>query len=263
MTGEDGLTPAQESADAAFTAVSGRMAAAWPLPGARFLTGIGGGERHAIDRVLYEERRRSHWSGYTRGECGRPVLYASMFPVYGQDLSGAAAWCAECAWSVAAREGDLERQARALVPSPDDHVVLARLMKDPLIAATAAASIVEAVTSGYGDYEPGDREILRVLAAISRHAPVILVAGDCADGGCAHDPGSDPHPCAAVACGACSLQAGPEAGEREGRYLDACTITAPCAPLVTLAVHAAKMLAEVRRREQELAGTTITRKDRA
>jgi hypothetical protein len=249
-------TPAQTAAELAFTIASGRMADAWPLPDAGFLTGIGGGERHAIDREWFEQTRRRHWSGYARGECGRPVLYASMFPVYGQDRHPHVSWCPECAWTVAARQPDLGGQVTALLtPPPGEQAVLGRLMPDPLIAVHAAVMIIDAAELDDG-YRVGP-ETVRLLAAVTRHAPVVLVTEDCADGECGHGPDGIGERCAAVACRACSVQAGPEAGgDWEGRFLPECTIPAPCAPLTALAVHAERALAEARRLDQELAGVT-------
>jgi hypothetical protein len=246
-------TPAQAAAELAFTIASGRMADVWPLPAAGFLTGIGGGERHAISREWFGQTRRRHWSGYARGECGRPALYASQYPVYGDRAHAGALWCAECSWAVAAQEGDLGRQVRALTGTPGEQAALGRLMGDPLIAANAAARIIDAAERDDDGRRIG-AETVRLLAAVTRHAPVILVTEDCADGECGHGPDGIGERCAAVACRACSVQAGPEAGEWEGRFLAECTIPAPCAPLIALAVHAERALAEARRREQELAG---------
>jgi len=258
------LTPAQEDAGQAVAAAARMAADAWPLPDVPYLTGIGGEERHAIDREFFEESRRRHGGAYTRAECGRPVPYASQYPVYAGDWPPHVSWCADCAWQVAAAEGDLGRQVRALIPPARDDEILARLMGDPLIAVNAAAMLVDATgrDEDTGAFSP---EAIRVLAAITRHAPVILVPEECADGSCEHDPaaGEDGEamlrrccaPDAAVACKACSVQAGPEAGEWAGQFLSACTIPAPCAPLTALAAHAERACAEARVRHQDLAST--------
>jgi hypothetical protein len=198
---EDELTPAQEVAVQAFTVASRLLADAWPLPDVPFLVGISGGERHAIDREFFDGSRRLHGGKYAHSECGRPVLYASQYPIWAGTWPPHVRWCADCAWTVAAHDGDLERQVRALIPPDALRPALTRLMADPLIAVKAAVSIIEAAESGYGDHDAGDPEMIRVLAAITRHQPVILVTEDCADGECGHGADGIGERCAAVACG--------------------------------------------------------------
>lgn len=171
--------------------------------------------------------------------------------------------CPECAWIVAGEAGELDLQVQALVASAADYAVLARLMPDPMIAVTAAAMLVEAALSGHAEEEFDHPATIQLLAAITRHAPVILVPEDCAERSCEHytdtceegsgQPWEWANPEAAVACAECSLQDGQWAGECEGRYRSECTITAPCAVLTALAAHAEQALAESRRRQQAAA----------
>jgi hypothetical protein len=249
------FTQAQAAADRAVAAAAELAAVAYPLPEVPYLTGMAGGERHAISREFYERARRRHGGTYTSGECGRPVLYASRYPVYAGDWPPYVRWCAECAWTVAAQERDLERQVRALVPSDEHRGILLRMI-DPLIAVKAAMMIIEAAELDHHDRV--GPETVRLLAAVSRHNPVLLVAEGCADGDCDCPPaagGGRSHE-AAVACRACSVQAGQEAGDEERRFLPECTIPAPCATLTALAVHAERRIAEKHRREQQLTDIT-------
>jgi hypothetical protein len=193
--------------------------------------------------------------------CGRPAMLARAWPVYGGEKRPAASdQCPECAWAVAAERGELGAQVKALAPSPAQHAALARLLPDPLIAVTAAAMLVEAAAGGYGEHEPDHPQVIQVLAAVTRHSPVILLPEDCAEGSCEHYPdgyetGSGqpwecPMPDASAACKACSLQAGGWAGEWEGQFLSECTIPAPCPVLTALAEHAAGALEKARRGRQ-------------
>jgi hypothetical protein len=260
---ECGKTYAQGQADELLAAAAEAAAAAYPLPDTPFLTGVSD-RWHAIHRADAEWAVRQHGKDpAVHAACGKLARLARAWPVYGEDRPRWLHRCPECAWTVAAETGDLDQQLQALIPPAADHAVLARLLSDPLIAVTAAARLVEAVTSGHADYDPDHPAVIQLLAAITRHAPVILVPEDCAEGTCGHcedaaetgggQPRECPRPDAAAACAECSLQAGQWAGEWEGQYLSECTITAPCPVLTALAEHAAKALEDTQRREQALA----------
>jgi hypothetical protein len=125
--------------------------------------------------------------------------------------------CPACRWIAAARTGTLE-------------AVLATL-SDPLAHGVAAVILRDAAR----DYEDDDDpRVMQLLTAVSRHAPVDLLSEGCAEGDCEHEDGRCP---ARQGCRACSLQAEGWGGEWEGQYLDECTITSPCAPLLALAKH--------------------------
>lgn len=142
-----------------------------------------------------------------------PVPYSPGEPPQSHDP------CPACMWEVAARTDTFE-------------AVLATLA-DPLAHDTAAAILNQASQGLDDDHAQFDDDhALQLLAAVTRHAGVTLAAEDCSDGTCDHGDGECP---TARACAACSLQAGPWAGEWEGQYLAECTIPAPCAPLLAIA----------------------------
>ncbi len=249
---------AQRRADDLLKKAATAAAVAYPLPDAPFLTGTGNHEWHAIRHADAE------WAARRRGKdpvvyavCGQLAQLTSAWPVYGENWPHGLRRCPECAWTVAGVAGDLDGQMQALIPSAADHTILARLIPDPLIAVTAAAMLTEAATSGHADYEFDHPGTIHLLAAITRHAPVILTPEGCAEGSCEHYPDDyEPdsgqawecsRPEASVACAQCSLQAGPWAGEWEGQYLSECTIPAPCPVLTALAENAAKILDDARR----------------
>lgn len=232
----------------------------------QFLTGVQDGW-HAVpvDAIKYAATTADGISKIARAECGALVGVAPKFGAYDRSPYPVRYNpCQVCAWTVAAMTGQLEAEVQRLMPSNEDRDVLARLIPDPLIAVTAAAMIVEAVSMGrYGAEDSRDPAHTQLLAAISSHAPVILLPEDCAEDSCEHyPPGYDPlggkgfecpRPEASVACAACSLQAGSWAGEWEGTFRSECRILAPCAPLTQLAEHAREALAEAKREAQDAA----------
>ena len=218
--------------------------------GPAHLTGVQRGW-HAVARdALKYAALMSSGTQVAYAECGA-LVRVSKHGAYKRDgypvMHGP---CPECAWAVAAGASELEEEIQRLMPSNEDREVLARLGVDPLIAVTAAAQLAEAARTGRGDYEADHPATVQTLAAISRHAPVILVPEDCAEGSCEHyPPGYDPlngrgfqcsRPEASAACAECSLQAGQWAGEWEGQY--ELVIPAPCTVLTRLAAHAAEAL---------------------
>lgn len=239
-----GKTYAQDEAGRAYTAAIALVADAYPLPDAEFLTGVQDGW-HAVRRADAEWTAQHLGRDQTQAVCGKPVRLALNWPEYdGAKRPVSFDRCPECAWTVAGIRGQLAGEVERLMPSNEDRVILDGLMPDWMIAATAAAMLVEAVTEGHDDAVVEDEpEWIQLLAAISRHAPVILHREECNDGDCEHD-GNCP---ASVACAACSLQAGSWAGEWEGTFRHECTIPAPCAVLTRLAEHAVEALAEAKR----------------
>jgi hypothetical protein len=186
----------------------------------RFLTGAHHGW-HAIDASPYNAGCTAHaWSA-----CGEIVRLAKceLQPYDPLTVPVSHDPCPACRWTVAARTGTLD-------------AALAEL-KNPLANEVAAAILNEACRDRLdddGDSPLDDPQMLHLLAAVSRHAPVLLLSEACAEGDCGHGE----FLCGErYACRACSLQAGSWAGEWEGQYLEECTILAPCAPLLALAAH--------------------------
>lgn len=176
--------------------------------GPHFLAGVQDGW-HAIDPAGIDLRCELHdWAlcgaVVRRAEDERQPYDPAAFPV---SLDP----CPDCRWMVAAATGTFD-------------AALAEL-RDPLAHAIAAK-----ILAWHAEGEPEnahDGDMLQLLAAVSRHAPVELVTEECADGECDHSP------CPVrPACRACSLQAGPS---QEGQYRSECTIPAPCAVLLALA----------------------------
>lgn len=222
----------------------GETAAVSPqLPPGDFFTADGQGEWHAVrrgDAVLAVPWQDRH---VTRSACGNLAFLEAGLGAYDRDSGPASVRpCPECAWTAAAESGTLDREVRRLVPAPADQVTLARLIPDPVTAATAAAALTAALTRRPGRVEDeDDRHLIQVLGTLSRHAPVLLIAGACQEGSCGC-PGDDHD--ATAACAGCSLQAGSWAGDYEGEYLAECLVPAPCQPLLLLAAAAPAMAAE-------------------
>jgi hypothetical protein len=130
--------------------------------------------------------------------------------------------CPACRWTAAARTGTL-------------HEALAELA-DPLASAVAAAILDRACRELLEDDERtlDDPRTIQLLAHASRHEPGALLAEECAEGSCGHPDGGCEF---RDGCAACSLQSGSWAGEREGQFLDECTVLSPCGPLLALAAH--------------------------
>jgi len=251
---ECGRTYAQAEADRHFTTAAAMVAAAYPLPDADYLTGIQD-TWHAVSHADADWSIRRSGRHITTAVCGRPTRLALKYPVYRRGRRPVSYKpCPECAWTVATARGEIDVEVARLMPGGEDRQVLARLIPDPLIAVTAAAMIVEAAAGGHGDYELDHPSTIALLAAVERHAPVILTPEDCADGDCEHgDGGECPRPHANAACEACSLQVGPWAGEWEGTFRHECTVPAPCPPLIQLAGYARKALEEAKQAAQAAA----------
>jgi len=165
--------------------------------------------------------------------------------------------CPECSWTVAAESGRLAAEVARLAPSRADAGFLAGLIPDPGIAGTAAVSLICAAIIAGHDL-PG-RWPVRVLAAVTRHAPVLILAPACTDGSCEHAAaGGGVCPPGLAVCGTCSLPGLGAGGEPDGTWRPECVIAAPCAPLAVLAASATAALADANRvaslRRPRLAG---------
>jgi hypothetical protein len=185
-------------------------------PDPRFRTGVQNGW-HAIDAEPYFPGCGEHAGALcsvlvrVAGERFQPYNPSSVPVSYDP--------CPVCRWTVAA--------------VTDDYSTALAELGHPL-----ARSIATAILDRSGRLEQGvdDPATVQLLAHVSRHAPIALVAEACSEGDCEHVAnGDEPGKCPdLLACKACSLQAGSWAGEWEGQYRPECLIEAPCAVLLAL-----------------------------
>jgi hypothetical protein len=180
--------------------------------------GIEGDEVHAIADPEFHRavcgvltRRALLWGGYRDGVPAALRLTNHL--------------CPACAWIVALERGtaaaELEYWTTCGATGP---------------AGDLAARTAQAALDRIGeDHEDTPAEV-RLLVVVSRHWPVQLLPEDCAEGSCDH---SAAEACTAasgaVACPACSLLAGPDAGEWEGQY--EVSVPSPCSALAAIAHH--------------------------
>jgi hypothetical protein len=191
-----------------------------PPPRGLFRIGVQDGW-HAIDPAGIALRCELH----ARAVCGAVVRVTKHEQPYDPAAHPVSIDpCPACRWIVAARTETLDAALAAL---------------DDAIALTAATDVLNAARRD--EREPDDPRTIQLLAAISRHAPVPLVAENCSEGDCGHPAGMCPE---SMACAACSLQAGDWAGEWQGQYLGECTIGAPCSVLLRLAEAARAEVAQ-------------------
>jgi len=163
-------------------------------------------------------------------ECGDLVRLAGKHGAYARDqVPVTYRPCPPCAWAVAVATGTVDREIALISPDEAESAALARLGLDPLMSA----ALCRAVLAAAGD--PSDPEVLRQLAAITRHRPGLAVAEECAERSCGHQPCA--YPDSRPVCWACSLLSGDEAGEWAGTLMEECTVPAPCGVLHALAVH--------------------------
>lgn len=98
--------------------------------------------------------------------------------------------------------------------------------------AVAVAQAILDQARGDGDTDDGGfGDVVEVLAAVSAHAGVPLIAEECAEGGCGHDPAAGGCLTVGLACHACSL---PDPSQ-DHRYRAEATVVAPCSTLLALA----------------------------
>jgi hypothetical protein len=197
----------------------------------RFLTGVLNGWHAVETRALDPETNTPGCAAHAWSVCDKLVRVAKdeYQPYDPAVVPGSYDPCQACLWTVAARTGTLD-------------AALARLA-DPLAHDTAAA-ILNEFARLHADLDDAhlmdDPATLQLVVQVARHAPVLLVTEECAEGECDHLGAGGP-PCAdcpgSLACRACSLQEGSWAGEWEGMYRTECTIPAPCAVLLRIAEH--------------------------
>jgi hypothetical protein len=161
--------------------------------------------------------------------CGRLVRYAPKYRAYTRDTRPVTFDpCPECAWAVAVATGATAREIQLILPDAPQSEVLRRNAIDPLLPAALCRAILAAAEG-----DPSEPEVIRQLAAVTRHQPGVAVSEDCADGGCSHHPCT--YPDGRAVCWACSLRAGDEAGEWAGQIMPECAVAAPCGAWSALA----------------------------
>lgn len=226
-----------------------------PVASAGFLTATCGHRWHAVPSENVKYARE----GFATAACGLPALVskAELQPYRRDAIPVTYAPCAECAWAVAHASGTLDDEAGRLVPTDDDLAVLGRYLPFPGIAAHACRNILAVGRHAHGAWDLGENPepAIQLLAAVTRHAPVILLPEGCAEGDCEHgyeDDDGTRHECgrwnATVACAACSLQDG------DGNFRPECTIAAPCAVLSRLAEAARGAVDDAEKSATVLAG---------
>jgi hypothetical protein len=182
-----------------------------------YLCGIEADKVHAVADVETQ-----------RAVCGALTRLASKWGSYRDGLPASLALtgdlCPGCAWTVALKRGttatELEHWITCGATGPAGD-----------LAAHAARTVLDWIAA---DREDVDAEV-RLLVAISRHWPVQLLREDCAEDECDHDNAEECALAGSVACPACSVLAGSEAGEWEGQY--EVPVTAPCSALTAIAAH--------------------------
>ena len=222
------------------------------LVNAPYVIGLGPGGRHAIAHAEASTAVAAANGDPARADaypvCGQGMVRVvpkwGVFERANPRLRGVV--CASCAWGIAVETGDTAVELDALNPPDDELAPRRRLLGDTLIAMHLCEAIIASADAPGSDYELNHPHTVQLLAAVTAHAPVLLVPEDCAEGDCDHRPDdaawddrswSCPFPEASVACPACSLQSGGWDGEWEGQYLSECTVPSPCQALRTLAVY--------------------------
>lgn len=163
--------------------------------------------------------------------CGTFVTLAPMYGTYARDAVPVAYEpCPECAWAVAVATSTADREIQLITPDEREAAALAALGLDPFLPGALCRAILAAAED-----EPG-REVIRQLAAVTRHRPGLAVSAGCAEGDCEDTSAAGTCGCPARAvCWGCSLRAGTEAGEWAGSLMGEGIVDAPCSVLAALA----------------------------
>lgn len=182
-----------------------------------YLCGLEADEVHAVADVKTQ-----------RAVCGALTRLASKWGNYRDGLPASLALtghlCPACAWAVALERGTTATELEHWVICGADGP-----------AGDLAARTAQTVLDRIADDFDGDPAEARLLVSISRHWPVQLLQEDCAEDECDHDNAEECAQAGSVACPACSVLAGSEAGEWEGQY--ELPVTAPCSALTAIAAH--------------------------
>lgn len=205
--------------------------------------GVGGNWKHAVDcgQAVLVPARRSELLAFAL--CGEPAVPVPSWggfdranPLFA--AGRAAERCPHCVWRLALEQRAEAAEIAMLTPVGRDLDVLARLLPDPMMVPRICEAILD--RSGL-DYDRDHPHVAQLLGHVTAHAPRILAPEECWEGDCDHDRAAGTAFCSrpdvSAACSACSILAGPWAGESEGRFAFECTVAAPCDVLRTLARH--------------------------
>jgi hypothetical protein len=220
-----------------------------PLKLARYVTGVDGtGGWHAVDRELAEHAGTQAAGGLTAAVCGA-YSYVSKHGVYDRTATPVSySPCRACAWTVAVVTGSAEREIRLITPNHRAAAALAAAGADPYLAVRICRAILAQAAAPDAEHDLGHPVTVQLLAQATAHRPVLWLPEDCAedDRFCQHRPAEldwdaeewrCEFPDATAGCGACTLHAGPWAGEWEGIPMDECRVTAPCGVLRALSLR--------------------------
>lgn len=225
-----------------------------PIPDVPFVHGVHSEDNlvHAVahpDAVWAVNNNEGEDSpARARSVCGVKVTIARYWGEFrrGSDETDRhAGWgqlCPRCAWAVALANGTEKQELAAISPGELDMVALRRLVPDPLLVVKMCRSVLadrDRADAYNDDYR------VHVLAAVTAHKPVVLLSEGCRGGecgcGCDNDLCEEEHDeracyaeSASVACWACSIVAGPWAGEWAGVTVE-CAVAAPCSALLAMA----------------------------
>lgn len=211
----------------------------FPLPDSELVFGLGGGRRHA---VTHDVAVRAIGDGLIRDSvavavCDRMVGIIPKWGVYERDslYLRQGGVCVPCTWIVAESRGELAVEIAAAAPAAQHADLIAATVGDPLLGVR----LLEAIAADGGDQDFSSRfdrtQRADLLALAARHLPKVTVCEECSDfdGSGIHDNG----PCGRALCLACTMSAGPWAGEYEDYTMPECTVEAPCSVLAALCSH--------------------------
>lgn len=223
-----------------------------PLPASPYVIGIESGS--PVHAVTHQAAQQAVWNGdndchrvHTYATCGADVVLARRWGPFarGEKHVDQRRVCAHCAWTVALDTpayppatgellafGALDAELALITPTGAELEALTLVVPDPLVARKTSGAILKARADDR-DHDADDEYWPRLLARVTDHQPALLMDEGCVEDACDHDTktecyGEQP----TVACMACSILAGPEAGEWEGQVEIA--VPAPCSVLVAL-----------------------------
>lgn len=210
------------------------------VPDADFVFGIATGPLHAVSRNRVRQasaalhNRSRELEALT--ECGIKAAVAIKWGSWSRSSPHARiGLCPHCAWSVAIATGTIHDELASLIPDSETVAALAAAGIDPHLVPALCSAIVATASEPRVEFPVAHPRTRDLLGHVTAHAPSVLVHEPCAEGGCDHTA-TDPCP-TQIACPTCSLRAGTWAGEWEGQFDAACTVTYPCTVLLTVAAH--------------------------
>lgn len=220
--------------------------------------GLGSRDYHAVTRddAAQALSDRALVPGRAAPVCGGPLARVLLQPVPFDRATAplGARLCPTCSWHVAGAAANrtstpdrdlLEAELAAWAPQASTAAALRReLGADTDLHARICRAIITGSLAGVTEDIDHPR-IVGLLGTVTAHRPVLLVPDDCAEdpGYCRHRPAGLPvddvwtcdFPDGAAACSACSVIAGPWAGEWEDDF--DIGVPAPCSVLHAVAEH--------------------------